>query len=216
MQLTIDTNTDSPEMIRNVAAFLATFAGVPPQLEAPPPPQTYAYAEARDFPPPPPPSNVVPFPPAPQIADTVMSPPDASAIAIPATSTLDSAGLPWDARIHMDKKQQKKDGTWKIQKGCDPALVSAVVMELAASVPPPPTAVVPPPPPPAEPVAPAGMSFREFMDKIMGLTKEKKFAPIELPLILQPHGVPNLGSLMAMSHKIPEVNASLDAILAAR
>lgn len=45
---------------------------------------------------------------------------------------LDSAGVPWDARIHQKTKGRKKDLTWKLQKGIDPALVSSVMQELQA------------------------------------------------------------------------------------
>jgi hypothetical protein len=72
--------------------------------------------------------------------------------------------MPWDARIHQRGKGQKKDHTWKLQKGIDNALVQSVVSELAAkglvkivsAVPPlapSPGNVPPPPPPPPPPVA---------------------------------------------------------------
>lgn len=49
----------------------------------------------------------------------------------PITSTieLDSEGMPWDGRIHTDKKTQKKDGTWKLTRNVDPALVEKVRAE---------------------------------------------------------------------------------------
>ena len=83
---------------------------------------------------------------------------------------LDSAGLPWDARIHASTRTKlKADGRWKQKRGVDAALVASVEAELravmaippggvqtvaAAVPPPPPAAAVPPPPPPAAPVPP--------------------------------------------------------------
>lgn len=47
---------------------------------------------------------------------------------------LDSAGLPWDERIHAKTKGQKADGTWKRGRGVDDATVAAVEAELRARV----------------------------------------------------------------------------------
>lgn len=93
-------------------------------------------------PPPPPPSNVVNFP-TPPVASTAPTAasvstaasapaPTASATSAASGSYYDSSGLPWDGRIHQVKKGVKKDGTWKLQKGVDMALVSTVVAELSA------------------------------------------------------------------------------------
>lgn len=71
---------------------------------------------------------VVPAPPAPTTAPNTAS---------PATTTTgvierDKAGMPWDARIHQKLKSKKKDGTWKLQKGIDPAIVTGVMQDLQA------------------------------------------------------------------------------------
>ena len=86
----------------------------------------------------------------------------------------DSAGLPWDARIHASTRTKlKADGRWKQKRGVDAAVVASVEAELravmaiplggvqtaAAAVPPPPPAVaavpVPPVPPPSAGAVPA-------------------------------------------------------------
>jgi hypothetical protein len=132
---------------------------------------------------PPPPSNVVPIapppppvtpaaPPAPASSQVPVPPPTTQGAASPATTAaatgtpdeLDKSGMPWDARIHQKTKGTKKDGTWKIQKGIDSAIVSAVTQELharminstaagppAAAAPPAPSAPIPIPPPGAVP-----------------------------------------------------------------
>lgn len=63
----------------------------------------------------------------------------------------DSAGLPWDARIHSENRALKADGTWRQRRNCDPALVAAVTAELLGE--PQPTVTPVPPPPPPAPVA---------------------------------------------------------------
>jgi hypothetical protein len=83
---------------------------------------------------------------------------------------LDSAGLPWDGRIHAESKNKIGNGTWRKKKNVDPALVTEVearLRELVAIPPVPaaeeapaapavPAAVMPPvvDPVPAAPAAP--------------------------------------------------------------
>lgn len=45
---------------------------------------------------------------------------------------VDSAGLPWDERIHSGSKSIKKDGTWTYKKGSTPPMITAVEAELRA------------------------------------------------------------------------------------
>lgn len=47
---------------------------------------------------------------------------------------VDKSGVPYDARIHQRKGNKKKDGTWKLQKGIDPAIVAAVMQELSGRI----------------------------------------------------------------------------------
>lgn len=56
----------------------------------------------------------------------------------------DSAGVPWDARIHQVTKGKKKtEGTWKLKKGLDASIAAAVLAEIS----PKPGAVAPVVPP---------------------------------------------------------------------
>lgn len=96
------------------------------------------------------PGNVVPFvPPAPTNAPPAAIPGTSSAdsanpsnpataspgaSAAPPVDEYDSAGVPWDARIHQKGKGQKKDKTWKLQKGIADSLVSTVMQELAPRI----------------------------------------------------------------------------------
>lgn len=103
---------------------------------------------------------------APVIADNVIEEPT-PIVATPApvaTRTdngLDAEGLPWDSRIHTVKQSKCKDGTWKIKRGTDKALVLQVKTELrnqttqpAPVVPQAPTPVVETPVQPTLPVQP--------------------------------------------------------------
>ncbi len=45
---------------------------------------------------------------------------------------VDSQGLPYDARIHSSSRERIKDGTWKLKRGTDPALVESVRAEYKA------------------------------------------------------------------------------------
>ena len=77
---------------------------------------------------------------------------------------LDSAGIPWDERIHSSTKGTNKDGTWSRRRNTPDDLFATVMAELKArattaapAVPPPPAeptaadAFAPPPPPPVNP-----------------------------------------------------------------
>lgn len=73
--------------------------------------------------------------------------PDANASAACDTSQLDSEGVAWDERIHSETKNQNKDGTWRLRRGVDKALVDQVIAEQQQDD-------APPPPPADEPEAP--------------------------------------------------------------
>lgn len=47
---------------------------------------------------------------------------------------VDSAGFPWDERIHASTKTIKADGTWTKKKGATPPVVAAVEAELKAKM----------------------------------------------------------------------------------
>lgn len=61
--------------------------------------------------------------------------------AAPAT---DSAGMPWDARIHASTKGTNEDGTWRKKRKVDATLVAAVEAELRGTAAPAPLPVAAP------------------------------------------------------------------------
>lgn len=157
MQLMIDTNTDDATTIRKAVAMLQAYLGdsvtpskvnaVPEAPKAPvvsevvvpfvkpteaPMPQAPApVAEIS-----PPKLSEVPSPPplipsAPIVTAASVTAPPSSPSPLPAE--YDSAGIPWDARIHQSAKGKKKDLTWKLQKGIDPLIVQGVISELSAN-----------------------------------------------------------------------------------
>ena len=76
---------------------------------------------------------------APVDPDEVLSPhtvvvptPPAASAPVPASAELDSAGLPWDKRIHSSSRAKVADGTWRKMRGVDDALVATVEAELRA------------------------------------------------------------------------------------
>lgn len=54
----------------------------------------------------------------------------AQVAAQPTGAELDSAGLPWDARIHAESKNKIADGTWRRKRILDAALLAHVEAEL--------------------------------------------------------------------------------------
>jgi hypothetical protein len=120
-----------------------------PVVIPPPPPPAPSNVVAFPTPVPPAPTATAPatstanptsvsavVPPAPPAAVVTVTPPNVPAAppatpGAPATDDYDSSGFPFDARIHQKGKGTKKDGTWKLQKGIDAALVTAVTQELA-------------------------------------------------------------------------------------
>lgn len=193
-QLMIDISTETPATLRLAAQFLLDHAALREAIESgagmPPSPAQAASVPAAppvpphaappspvlhaDFPPPPP-LPFAPPPPAPAVAPALplatMNGTDTSNSS--GIEEFDASGVPFDIRIHQKSHAKKKDGTWKIRKGLDPAIIEGVMRELAPRVrigsqptitpapagasapvslppipPPPGPAFVPPPPPP--------------------------------------------------------------------
>jgi hypothetical protein len=143
-----DAETESPFSANSGVASAAPPNSVTSIHSSVPPPPV---DEAREPTPPPPPSNIVnfPVPPPPPPPPPISNPagvntagaplpptsplaPSAAGASNAAHADYDSAGMPWDGRIHQKGKNKKQNGTWKLIKGIDPALVAPVVAELAA------------------------------------------------------------------------------------
>ena len=162
----------------------------------------------------PPPAAIVP--PAPAIA--IASPPAP-------TGDVDSAGLPWDARIHAASKSKIGDGTWRMKKGVDEATKLAVVAELRGQAPmahlaAAPAPVAPPPAPlamPVTPVAPVpilpGLSpTTQLIIDISKATNLGKVSNAEMTAIANQLGLATLGEVQ----QHPELVQAFREMLAGR
>lgn len=57
-------------------------------------------------------------------------PPAPAAPTVTTGPELDSAGMPWDERIHASTKTKTQKGEWKKRKGVDPSVTTAVEAEI--------------------------------------------------------------------------------------
>lgn len=156
----------------------------------------------------------------------------------PDDHSLDSAGLPWDARIHASTRTKlKADGRWKQKRGVDVAIVEAVEAELRAvmAIPAPPAAATPPPPPPpplppvgagapaapvsAPPPAPvsagtaaadAPKTFPQFMQWLAPKLTAKALTHDHVREAVLAEGLPSVEKLVARPDLIPLVVKRLD------
>lgn len=147
MQITLNTGETSPEELTALIALLASLGGRLPHastvtveqgadkavaiqtlkeeaVEALPSEQMLAAAAAQAVPPPPPANDEPP--------------------------AVDSAGIPWDARIHSESKAIIADGTWRKRRGVDEVTYGQVYAELQERVAAGNRSDDPPPPPPAD------------------------------------------------------------------
>lgn len=118
MKIEVDLANDSRPQIIAAAKFILEHTGYVAErtdvpvptvqvITAPPPAAVFqAPAFSDNAPPPPPP------------------PPQAFGI------DLDSAGLPWDGRIHSSSRAKLDDGTWRQKRGVDKTLLATVNAEL--------------------------------------------------------------------------------------
>jgi len=231
MQLTIDTNNDSPRVLRAAADMLAALAG-----------PGYELCTAADLPDPEPPHAPVTaeletpeavFTQAPQVSTPTDAPaPTASATtptesASNATISTDAAatgvetdadGLPWDARIHASSKTRNADGRWRQKRGVHEALVSSVTEQLQAVMAIPvveaPTSAMPPPPPAADTPTPVA-AFPALMQKITAAQTSGRLTPAAILDAVRSVGLNALPELIHRPDLIAGVGAYLDGLLGA-
>lgn len=177
-----------------------------------------------------------PTPPAPApepLPETAQAPVPANvteATQHPADVELDSDRLPWDSRIHSSSKKQNQDGTWRLKRGLDAALVERVKAELrtalaAPAVPAAPeqpatTAAAPeltpepsagsvfgdhstPPPPPAAEPTPAAAPSDTPQNYAEFMTRMSTVSADRVNQVLQGLGVPNVALLSTRPDLIP-------------
>ena len=123
--VTDPSSMDRAELI-HVLDFLAKYAGFTGAAQ-PPAPETQAQ-HRTDLPPTPPmpapqPTPVTPAPPTAE-QGAAMDAPQAPGIEV------DSAGMPWDGRIHSATRSRVADGTWRQKRGVEDDVLAQVTAEL--------------------------------------------------------------------------------------
>lgn len=160
-----------------------------------------------------------PTPPAAPSAPTAVIAPTA----VPGTVERDSAGLPWDARIHASTKTKVASGAWTAKRNVDPAFKAQVEADLRGLPAPAAAAPAAPVAPPAAPLAPAPVdmpqapaarTFAQYMAEIGGMFSARPVdAHNAMTAALAPHGMQHVGQLAGKPELIDAVDAAFKAAL---
>jgi hypothetical protein len=158
---------------------------------------------------------------------------------------LDSQGLPWDGRIHVESKNKNADGTWRKKRSLDAALLAQVEAELrqvmgasgaplapvagaapampaapsVAPAPPPAPVAAPsvaPAPPPGEVPADARAQFVALIGRASAAIQQQKVTQAEVNQCCTDAGVPALPLLANRLDLVPVVAYNIDALIANR
>jgi len=137
---------------------------------------------------------------------------------IPSVATppqVDSAGMPWDERIHASTKTFVQNGTWKMKRGVDATVVASVTAELMGNEPTLPTpsneTIVTPPVAPITdaPVPPPVAAPDPFRSLIADITKAG-LAPDYVQQVIRENGAESLPMLKAKyPHLFPLIREKL-------
>jgi len=124
--------------------------------------------------------EATPPPPAEAAPAEATPPPQEAPAPAPAPAPagdLDSAGVPWDERIHSSGETKMKNGQWTKKRGVDQAEYERVVAELkgaapAEHTPPAPAPALasdstPPPPPQVQAQATSELKWEEVVDRVL-------------------------------------------------
>ncbi len=153
---------------------------------------------------------------------------------------LDSAGLPWDARIHAASKATIADGTWRMRRNVDEAEVTRIEAELravlngapvvpavpvavpavpvavpapAAPVVPAPAAPVVPPVPSVPPApTPAILDWKKFLNVMTKHITEKRITTQQISEICRSLDLRHPGDLQIRPDQFPAFEAAVRVI----
>ena len=157
-------------------------------------------------------------PPAPGLPDAAFNPftvdPDLVPRPIKTGVDLDTAGLPWDARIHARTKSKNADGTWKVQRGIDLRKVDEISQQLRAST-------DTPAPAPVKGGEFAGfksdapeLDWPSLMKKITGLVQQGKITQETVVRAVESVGMPSLAVLPCRPDLFAGVSEFIDTYMA--
>ena len=167
-------------------------------------------------------SPLVPIP-APDLASVFAAP-------LPPTPTVerDTAGLPWDARIHAASKATIADGTWRMRRNVDEAEVTRIEAEMRAvlnGAPAAPVALIAPPVPPvpSAPVAPAApaptpttnaptLDWKKFLNVMTKHITEKRITTQQISEICRSLDLRHPGDLQIRPDQFPAFEAAVRVI----
>jgi hypothetical protein len=135
------------------------------------------------------------------------------------TSGADSAGLPWDERIHSRTGSKNADGTWRQKRGVAATVLNAVLSELRARVAPEPAAPATPtaaPEPeaafpwdaPAAPIAPQ-ITHEGLLAQITKAITGGGLSNAGIMGLLSEHGVKSAQELMARPDTWPDISRKI-------
>jgi hypothetical protein len=138
---------------------------------------------------------------------------------------LDVNGLPWDTRIHSRTKSKLVDGSWKVQRGVNPAVLDQVTAELRGVIQTPRSKyepikplldLTPPAPitqPPVDPITEDKNTFPELVNKITALVAAKKLTQEQVVKAVQAEGIPSLALASTYPDRIAKVIANIDMMI---
>ena len=168
----------------------------------------------------------VPLPPA--VNNENMANPAVHPTGSPVISVdVDARGLPWDARIHSREKTKLTNGNWKNKRGVNADVVASVEAELGrlmtiplapAAIASPPVANVPRPPvdsTTAPTVNHSNGTFPGLMQKVTAAIAARQLTNDQVLVIIKQNGFDSLPGLISRPDMIPQVEAMIDAQIAA-
>lgn len=162
---------------------------------------------------------LVPAPPSPlAAAPTAVAPvtTQSSDGSVSTAGSLDKDGIPWDERIHSSSRVKNADGSWRRKRGIDDAKAAPVESELKALMGIPAAATVPAPPVASTPIATVvadRQAFVALLVKATGAIGAKKITQDDVNNAVIALGVPSLSLLANRLDLVPQVSATLDALM---
>ena len=108
--------------------------------------------------------------------------PEVSEVPAPEHDAVDTAGYPWDARIHSGGHAQTKNGRWKYKRGVGKHLIGQIEAELLPAEASAPEAPAPAPEAPEVPRAPEAPN--SFASLLMAITGRISAGTLELEQVL--------------------------------
>ena len=130
----------------------------------------------------------------------------ASVFGVPAVQ-LDSAGLPWDARIHAASKATIADGTWRMRRNVDEAEVTQIEAEMRAVL-----NVAPAAPAPTPTTNAPTLDWKLFLNVMTKHITEKRITTQQISEICRSLDLRHPGDLQIRPDQFPAFEAAVRVI----